>query len=143
MDGIKYQRSGEEAYYTQELFVEKEFSWHLNKMMESQKSVYDYVICDSQNEAKFAQELEASSAVKVYAKLPEWFQVPTPLGPYHPDWAVLIENVASERLYFVAETKGSSDLDNLRRKELAKVECGKVHFATLNQSQGETCRGIG
>ena len=135
VDGIKYQRSGDEAYYTQELFVKKEFSWHLNKMIESQKSVYDYVICDSQNEAKFAQELEANSAVKVYAKLPEWFQVPTPLGPYHPDWAVLIENDARERLYYVAETKGSLDLDDLRGKELAKIECGKVHFATLEAGE--------
>ena len=131
VDGIKYQRSGDDAYYAQELFVKEELIWHLDKMMKSQKSVYDHVPWESQNEAKFAEELEANSAVKVYAKLPAWFQVPTPLGPYNPDWAVLIENDASELLYFVAETKGSSDLDDLRRKELAKVECGKVHFATL------------
>ena len=110
MDGIKYRRSGDEVYYAQELFVKEELTGYLNKMVESQKSAYDYVVWDSQTEATFAKGLEASSAVKVYAKLPGWFQVPTPLGPYNPDWAVLIENDDSERLYFVAETKGTSHL---------------------------------
>ena len=131
VDGIKYRRSGSESYYAQELFVKEELTGYLNKMVESQKSAYDYVIWDSPNEAKFAEALETNSAVKVYAKLPRWFQVPTPLGSYNPDWAVLIENCASERLYFVAETKGTSFLDDLRSAERAKVECGKAHFAAL------------
>ena len=131
VDGIKYHRSGDEMYYAQELFMQEELTGYLSKMLESQKSVYDYVVWDSQTEAAFAKELEANSAVKVYTKLPRWFQVPTPLGSYNPDWAVLIENDASERLYFVAETKGTSDLDDLRTGEHAKVACGKVHFATL------------
>ena len=131
VDGIKYKRSGGDPYYAQELFAKEELTGYLNKMIESQKSVYDYVIWDSDNEAKFAEQLEISAAAKVYAKLPRWFQVPTPLGAYNPDWAVLIENDASERLYFVAETKGTSFLDDLRNTERAKVECGKAHFAAL------------
>ena len=129
VDGIKYRRSGDEVYYAQELFVIEELTGYLNKMVESQKSVYDYVIWDSQTEAKFAEELESSSVVKVYAKLPGWFQVPTPLGAYNPDWAVLMEDDDGERLYFVAETKGTAFLDDLRNTERAKVECGKAHFA--------------
>ena len=136
VDGIKYRRSGSELYYAQELFVRDELTGYLNKMVKSQKSVYDHVIWDSSNEAKFAEDLEMSSAVKVYAKLPRWFQVPTPLGPYNPDWAVLVENDDSERLYFVAETKGSSFIDDLRNQERAKVECGREHFAALEV--GET-----
>ena len=136
VDGIKYRRSGNELYYSQELFVKGELSWHLNRMLASEKSVYDYVKWDSPNEANFAEQLETSTAVKVYAKLPSWFQVPTPLGGYNPDWAVLIETNASERLYFVAETKGTSFLDDLRNSERAKVECGKAHFAALEV--GET-----
>ena len=131
VDGIKYQRSGSESYYAQELFLKEDLTRNLNRMLASQKSVYDHVIWDSPNEAKFAEELEASSAVKVYTKLPPWFQVPTPLGNYNPDWAVLIENGDSERLYFVAETKGSSFIDDLRNRERAKVECGRAHFAAL------------
>ena len=131
VDGIKYRRSGNESYYAQELFMKEELTGYLNKMVESQKSVYDYVIWDSPNEAKFAEKLETNSAVKVYAKLPRWFQIPTPLGSYNPDWAVLIEKDASDRLYLVAETKGSSFLDDLRNTERAKVECSKAHFETL------------
>ncbi len=131
VDGIKYRRLGGESYYAQELFFKEELTGYLKNMIESQKSVYDYVIWDSDNEAKFAEQLELNTAVKVYAKLPRWFQVPTPLGTYNPDWAVLIESDDGERLYFVAETKGTSFLDDLRNKERAKVECGKAHFAAL------------
>ena len=131
VDGIKYQRSGNQSYYAQELFMKEELTGYLNKMLASQKSVYDYVVWDSDNEAKFAKDLENNTSVKVYAKLPRWFQVPTPLGSYNPDWAVLIEKDDNNRLYFVAETKGSSFLDDLRNSERAKVECGKEHFAAL------------
>jgi type III restriction enzyme len=37
--------------------------------------------------------------------MPAWFKVPTPLGTYNPDWAVLVEKDGTERLYFVVETK--------------------------------------
>ena len=136
VDGIKYRCLEGEHYYAQELFAKEELTGYLNKMIASQKSVYDYVIWDSDNEAKFAEQLEINSAVKVYAKLPSWFKVPTPLGTYNPDWAVLIENDDNERLYFVAETKGTSSLDELRNTERAKVKCGKAHFKAL--AVGET-----
>ena len=113
------------------LFVKEELTGYLNKMIESQKSVYDHVIWDSDNEANFTTQLEMNAAVKVYAKLPGWFQVPTPLGSYNPDWAVLIGKDNGQLLYFVAETKGTSHLDDLRNTERAKAECGKVHFETL------------
>ena len=136
VEGIKYRRAGNEVYYAQELFVKEELTGYLNKMIASQKSVYDHVIWESDNEAKFTEQLETSAAVKVYAKLPKWFQVPTPLGTYNPDWAVLIEDSNDERLYFVAETKGTSFLDDLRNTERAKVYCGREHFAALEV--GET-----
>ena len=69
--------------------------------------------------------------MKVYAKLPGWFKVPTPLGTYNPDWAVLVEKDGAERLYFVVETKSSLFTDDLRDKESAKIECGKAHFQAL------------
>ena len=69
--------------------------------------------------------------MKVYAKLPGWFKVPTPLGTYNPDWAVLVEKDGAERLYFVVETKSSLFADDLRDKESAKIECGKAHFKAL------------
>ena len=131
VEGIKYQRLGDEHYFAQELFRNEELTGYLKNMMAAEKSVYQHVMYDSDNEAKFAASLERFRAVKVYAKLPRWFQVPTPLGPYNPDWAVLIEDDEGERLYLVVETKGSAFLDDLRNAERAKVECGKAHFEAL------------
>ena len=82
-------------------------------------------------EKKFAEKLEENEAVKVYAKLPSWFRVPTPLGTYNPDWAVLMEVDGMEKLYFVVETKGSLFDEDLRGKERAKIKCGKAHFEAL------------
>ena len=69
--------------------------------------------------------------MKVYAKLPGWFTVPTPLGSYNPDWAVLVQTEDGERLYFVVETKSSLYTDDLRLAENAKIHCGMVHFEAL------------
>ncbi len=132
VDGIKYQRVGDEHYYAQELFKQEELTGYLKNTLETQKSVYEHVVYDSAGvEKRFAEELETNEAVKVYAKLPGWFKVPTPLGTYNPDWAVLIEDDGQEKLYFIVETKGSGWWDDLRHKEGAKIACGKEHFAIL------------
>lgn len=89
------------------------------------------MIYDSDTEAGFADQLEKNNAVKLYTKLPGWFTVPTPLGGYNPDWAVLIEQDGAERLYFVVETKSGLFADALRDKEKAKVDCGKAHFKAI------------
>jgi type III restriction enzyme len=132
VDGIKYQRLGEEDYYAQELFEQEELTGYLkNMLVETKKSVYEQVVYEFGVEAAFADELEKNTAVKVYAKLPRWFQIPTPLGNYSPDWAVLIQTDEGERLYFVVETKSSLFMDDLRDAEGAKIACGKAHFKAL------------
>ena len=131
VDGIKYQRIGEQSYYSQELFQTEELTGYLKNMRDAEKSVYEKVIYESNTEARFADQLEKYTAVKVYAKLPGWFTVPTPLGGYNPDWAVLIDTEEGERLYFVIETKASTLFGDLRGLEMAKVECGKAHFEAL------------
>jgi type III restriction enzyme len=131
VDGIKYQRLGDEYYYAQELFEQEELTGYLKNMLASGKSVYEHVVYDLGGERTFAEQLEKNEAVKVYAKLPGWFKVPTPLGTYNPDWAVLVEKDGAERLYFVVETKSSLFSDDLRDKESAKIECGRAHFKAL------------
>ena len=132
VDGIKYQRIGDEHYYAQELFEQEELTGYLRNMLAATKSVYEEVVYDSATvEKTFAEQLEKNEAVKVYAKLPGWFKVPTPLGTYNPDWAVLVEKDGAERLYFVVETKSSLFTDELRDKESAKIQCGKAHFKAL------------
>lgn len=132
VDGIKYQRIGDEHYYAQELFEQEELTGYLKNMLgETKKSVYEQVVYDSDTERSFADDLEKNTAVKVYAKLPGWFTVPTPLGTYNPDWAVLIQEGDKERLYFVVETKGTLFADGLRSGEAAKILCGEAHFKAL------------
>lgn len=131
IDGIKYQRLGDEHYYAQELFEHEELTCYLQNSLAATKSVYDRVVYDSGTEAKFAEELDKNEAVKVFAKLPGWFKVPTPLGSYNPDWAVLIEVDNTQRLYFVVETKSTLFDDELRDREGAKIDCGKEHFKAI------------
>ena len=131
VDGIKYQRLGEEQYYAQSLFEETELTGYIKNTLNSEKSVYERVVYDSSPERDFADAMEKNNAIKVYAKLPGWFKVPTPLGTYNPDWAVLVEQDGGQQLYFVIETKSSLFTDNRRNKENAQIECGKAHFAAL------------
>jgi type III restriction enzyme len=100
-------------------------------LLDTKRSIYEHVIYDSNTERDFADALEKNDGVVLYAKLPSWFKVPTPLGPYNPDWALLMEKDGVQRLYFVVETKSSLFTDDLRDKEGAKIECGKAHFAAL------------
>ena len=131
VDGIKYQRIGDDAYYAQELFESQELSGYLKSMIDANKSVHEQVIYQSDTERTFAEDLEKNEAIKVYAKLPGWFKIPTPLGTYNPDWAVLVDKPEGERLYLVVETKSGLFTDDLRDKESAKINCGKAHFQAL------------
>ena len=85
---------------------------------------------DSSVENTFARDCETSDQVKFYFKLPDWFKIPTPIGSYNPDWAVVFED--DKRVYFVAETKDTGtpivDLDKLYPSERLKIRCGKAHF---------------
>ena len=63
---------------------------------------------------------------KLFLKLPAWFTVPTPVGEYNPDWAIVLDREgAGERLFLVRETKAEGEL---RPSEAMKVDCGKAHF---------------
>lgn len=142
VDGIKYQRLGDEHYYAQEMFESEELSGYLqNLVLNTEKSVYEHVVYDSAIERDFAESLEKNEAVKVYAKLPGWFKVPTPLGTYNPDWAVLVTLDGQERLYFVVETKGGLFEDELRDRESGKIKCGVAHFTALT-TEGKTARYV-
>lgn len=134
VDGIKYHKIGDEHFYAQELFESEELIGYLNKnMIEADKSAYDHVVYDSDIESGLAQSFEKNDEVKVYAKLPSWFKIDTPLGSYNPDWAVLFELDGQEKLYFVVESKGTVFEDMLRDVEQAKIHCGHEHFKALGE----------
>lgn len=102
----------------------------------AQKHIYDYVVTDSITEKAFAKELDVSNEVCVFAKLPKSFFIPTPMGNYNPDWAIVFNDNNNVRyIYFIAETKGSMSSLELREIEQAKIQCARKHFEKLNNSR--------
>lgn len=133
VDGIKYTKLGETDVYALEIFNDSELErLFLDQVVESKRSVYEYVVCDSKIEMAFAEKLECDQEVKLYAKLPARFTVDTPLGSYNPDWAILVEKGGTEKLYFVIETKGSTNQMDLRPIEDGKIRCAQKHFEAIN-----------
>jgi type III restriction enzyme len=132
IDGIQYKKIGDSEYYSQELFENEElFGYLKSNLKESDKSPYEYVIYDSNIESKLATDFENSDNISVYAKLPNWFKIDTPLGTYNPDWAILWKGGNDEKLYFVVESKGTTLFGDLRPKEQAKIKCGIKHFKEI------------
>ncbi|WP_045211889.1 type III restriction-modification system endonuclease [Desulfonatronovibrio magnus] len=102
---------------------------------EVERHIYDHVITDSGIESEFVRKLDASKAeVTVYAKLPRGFFIPTPVGDYNPDWAIVFKEEAVKHVYFIAETKGSMNSLELRRIEEAKIHCARKHFEQISNS---------
>jgi type III restriction enzyme len=99
------------------------------------RHIYNFVATDSAIEQKFASELDVSSEVVVYAKLPKAFYIPTPVGKYNPDWAIAFEADKVKHIYFIAETKGSLSSMELREIERCKTECAKRFFARISEEQ--------
>ena len=138
VDGVKYHRTGE--YYGMTLFENSELQAYLYDAViksgavavtDQAKTIYDYVAVDSEVEREFMQSLEDNADVKFYIKLPGWFKIDTPVGKYNPDWAVAFDG--DRRIYFVAETKGSDDINDnhLSANERSKIIAARQHFAEI------------
>ena len=87
--------------------------------LQVEKSIYDYVVYDSEVEREFAQKLDQRDDIRLFVKLPDWFKVETPVSAYNPDWAIVKHG--DETLYLVRETKATKDFLKLRTTEVDKV----------------------
>lgn len=134
IDGIKYQKIGG-SEYEMALFEAQELEVYLDdfsfKVTDTSKTIYEaFVPLDSGVESQFARDCETSDQIKFYFKLPNWFKIPTPIGNYNPDWALVFED--DKKIYFVAETKDTGapqiDLSKLTGDEQMKIKCGTAHF---------------
>jgi type III restriction enzyme len=136
VDRIKYTKDG--TWYEETLFKDEIENVWLDYLVPSEEidgvggtHLYDGVTFDSASiEKPFIQDLERHANVKLYVKLPGWFQVDTPIGKYNPDWVIVMENPedGDPVLYLVRETKGTLKLDELRPEERRKIACGRRHF---------------
>ncbi|MCL1961997.1 MAG: hypothetical protein FWG56_09555 [Desulfovibrionaceae bacterium] len=75
--------------------------------------------------------LDSRDDIKLFMKLPEKFKVPTPVGNYNPDWAIIKQEDGEERIYMIRETKSTQDDDKTRPSELAKIKSAKEHFKAI------------
>ena len=114
-EGIVYEKIDE--YYEQSnVFNDEGVYGYTNRNIlevENNKNIYDHVIYDSEIERQFAIDAENDDEVILYAKLPLSFKVETPIGNYSPDWALVLNTDEGEKLYFVAETKGTENINDL------------------------------
>jgi type III restriction enzyme len=149
IDGIKYQKVGG-SQYEMALFEAQELEVYLNdfsfKVSDPSKTIYEeFVPLDSGVESKFAKDCETSPQIKFYFKLPNWFKIPTPIGNYNPDWALVFED--DKKIYFVAETKDTGtpkvDLSKLSGDEQMKIKCGKAHFNEFSDLEFKVVNKVG
>ena len=132
VEHISYNRIA--GKYDSSIFV-PERKLNINKVIEAQKHITPYIVFDSDGEKAFAEALEGATEVQVYAKLPRKLKIPTPVGNYSPDWAIVFNDGTVRHVFFVAETKGSLDGMELRGVEKAKTECAKKLFNHISTSK--------
>ena len=149
IDGIKYQKIGGSAY-EMALFEAQELEIYLNSftynVTKTDKTIYEeFIPLDSGVESQFAKDCESSDQIKFYFKLPNWFKIPTPIGNYNPDWAIVFED--DKKIYFVAETKDTGtpivDLSKLSADEQMKIKCGKAHFNEFDNLEYKVVNKVG
>lgn len=133
-DGIKYEKSNE--YYEQDFIFNDEglYGYKDRNVIKanSDRSLYDHTIYDSDIEKNFAIEADNDDDVVLYAKLPSRFKIDTPIGDYNPDWVLVLNTDNGEKLYFVAETKGTENINDLKGTEKKKILCGRKHFEVID-----------
>ncbi len=134
VDGIKYERieaTKAGAEWEMRLFRNEELINYLTALQVN-KSIYEYVVYESDVERRFAQRLDERDDIKLFVKLPSWFEIDTPVGGYNPDWAIVKHD--GQVLYLVRETKSTRNYLKLRIQEADKVRCGAKHFEELGVS---------
>ena len=125
-----------DEHYGTDVFTDPTIKGRLGvNAMKAQKHLYDHIVYDSDNEQKFATELDTNTNVAVYVKLPDGFYISTPVGHYNPDWAIAFYEGTVKHIYFVAETKGSMNSMQLRLIEESKIHCAREHFKAISNGE--------
>jgi type III restriction enzyme len=131
IETLRYEKTGDR--YDVSIFETDKPEVAIDRAVQASDHVYDYVAVDSDTERTFAERLEAAEEVIVYAKLPRGFIIPTPGGNYNPDWAIALEANGVREIYFVAETKGAAEDEELRASEKQNIDSAKRYFEDVAQ----------
>ncbi|MFO0971428.1 MAG: DEAD/DEAH box helicase family protein [Candidatus Saccharimonadales bacterium] len=132
VDGVQYEKVAEEVYELREFQRDSEgeterFVDRLYEVQNSQKSITNKLVLDSVTEQNFAKYLDSREDIKLFLKLPAKFVIPTPVGDYNPDWAIVKEVNGREKVYMIRETKNGGE----RESELQKISCAAKHFEEI------------
>ncbi|MFN7367544.1 MAG: DEAD/DEAH box helicase family protein [Armatimonadota bacterium] len=150
VDGIQYERIPGYVYELRELQQDGadekvRFIEQLYKVQNENKTDFDYVLFDggpNSPERQFAEYLDGNEDVRFFMKLPSKFRIPTPVGSYNPDWAIIKNDEKGEpRIYLIRETKSTFDDMKLRPTELAKIKSAKKHFAAIGLGKAGLLEG--
>ena len=150
-EGIEYERIENQFFEWEQHFASEEqeiASAAIAELKKGNKTPYDLIACDSGVEKEFAEKIANREDVKLFLKLPRKFTVPTPVGDYNPDWALLLQDEdGGEKLYFIAETKGAAGdgiirWGNLRGDEGRKIKCAARHFGSRQFNKKGALSGV-
>jgi type III restriction enzyme len=131
---VKYEPTGEAHPLT--LFKEA-FDTTRSTTPTPERGLYEAIVPDSDVEERFARSLDDHHLVQVFVKLPKEYRIPTPIGWYNPDFALVIEKQdldnpnADPRFYFTVETKGTAEWEKLKPEEHLKIQCAVRHFEAI------------
>lgn len=136
VEGIQYEKIGGSIYELRELqedgLEEKDrFLDQLYEVTNTEKTDFDYVVYDSKVERQFAEYLDGREDIRLFMKLPDKFRIPTPVGDYNPDWAIIKTEEGQDRLYLIRETKSSLNPTKRRPGENAKINAAIKHFEAI------------
>lgn len=140
LTGIEYEQILDSRWEMHRLEPEdedslKRYVHRLYSVQNQDKTPYDHVEYESSFEYRFAKALDDNEDVRFYIKLPSWFTVSTPVGPYNPDWAIMFNSDTKLYLvheYVINETKSSHDPADRRERENTKIEFAKKHFDEIS-----------
>ena len=106
------------------------------KVIESAKTVFNYIPCDNSFEERYALFLDKADDVVSFAKLPEQFgffiqytDSVANIRNYYPDFVA----VRADESYWLIETKGREDIDVQHKDQAARQWCEKATELTVNR----------
>ena len=106
-----------DAAYDTDIFTSANLRGKLGlNAMEANRSLYSHIIYDSENEKRFAGELDVNAKVAVYVKLPGGFFISTPVGKYNPDWAIAFHELSDLRRTECDPAQGYMGMRLVRRQ---------------------------
>lgn len=97
--------------------------------------LYEEIIYDSKIERIIITEDNEKvdfKTIKVFAKLPKLI-IPTPYKHYEPDFAYFLEDSNGKKIFFVCESKGYDDENEISKNEMQKIKYAEKFFTQLSQ----------